>query len=69
MTVVSSCYETFNSITAINQAIILSNDSNTNPLWLDDDLIFVGYVLYYLQDWSYTMYIDMGASRHRGRLL
>jgi hypothetical protein len=29
----------FNARTATNQAIILSNDSNPNPLWLDEDLV------------------------------
>jgi hypothetical protein len=29
----------FNAITTNNQAIILSNDSNLNPLWLDKDLV------------------------------
>jgi hypothetical protein len=29
----------FNARTATNQAIILINDSNPNPLWLDEDLV------------------------------
>jgi hypothetical protein len=29
----------FNVISATNQPIILSDDSNPNPLWLDEDLI------------------------------
>jgi hypothetical protein len=29
----------FNARTATNQAILLSNDSNHNPLWLDEDLV------------------------------
>jgi hypothetical protein len=29
----------FNVIIATNQVIILSNDSNPNPLWLDEDLV------------------------------
>jgi hypothetical protein len=29
----------FNARTTTNQAIILSNDSNPNPLWLDEDLV------------------------------
>jgi hypothetical protein len=29
----------FNSRTAINQGIILSNDSKPNPLWINDDLV------------------------------
>ena len=29
----------FNARTATNQAIILSNVSNPNPLWLDEDIV------------------------------
>jgi len=29
----------FNARTTTNQAIILSNDSDPNPLWLDEDLV------------------------------
>ena len=29
----------FNARTATNQDIILSNDSNPNPLWLDEDIV------------------------------
>jgi len=31
--------EDFNAITTTNQALILSNDSNANPLLLDEDLV------------------------------
>jgi hypothetical protein len=31
--------EDFNARTTTKQAIVLSNDSNHNPLWLDDDLV------------------------------
>jgi len=32
----------FNARTSSNQAILLSNHSNPNPLWLDEDLTLVG---------------------------
>jgi len=31
----------FNVRTTTNQDIILSNDSNPNPLWLDEDLVLI----------------------------
>jgi hypothetical protein len=30
----------FNARIATNQSILLINDSNSNPLWLDEDLVF-----------------------------
>ena len=32
----------FNAWTSSNQAILLSNHSNPNPLWLDEDLTLAG---------------------------
>jgi hypothetical protein len=29
----------FNAITATNQSIILSNDSNPNPLWIEEEIV------------------------------
>jgi hypothetical protein len=39
MKVISSLLGDFNARTATNQATLLSNDSNHNPLWLDEDLV------------------------------
>ena len=32
----------FNALTSSNQSILLSNHSNPNPIWLDEDLTLVG---------------------------
>jgi hypothetical protein len=46
----------FNAINETNQAIILSNDSNPNPLWLDEDLILANRYQRNLEDLTENLY-------------